>query len=142
MGAVTRLIAPIVLLTALVLSACSDADKVLSDAASGAASEAGCSVAQAASGEVRRQVDGIAAEIQADPEAARRELTAAREALAAAETRLTGEAGKQVARARAAIDDLRAEAAAVADGASIDSRALRAAQKQYDNARRQLSGLC
>ena len=44
---------------------------------------------------------------------------AVREALAAAETRLTGETGKQMARARAAIDDLRAEARAVADGASL-----------------------
>jgi hypothetical protein len=141
-GAVTRLIAPVVLLTALVLSACSGAEKFASDAASEAASEGGCSVARAAVGEVRRQVDGIASQIQADPKTARRELTAVREALAAAETRLAGETGKQMARARAAIDDLRAEARAVADGASVDNRALRAAQKEYDDAVEQLTGLC
>lgn len=67
---------------------------------------------------------------------------AVREALAAAETRLTGETGKQMARARAAIDDLRAEARAVADGASLDDRALRAAQKEYDDAGEQLTGVC
>jgi len=132
----------VALLAALVLGACSQAETVVSDAASEAASKAGCSVARAAVGEVRRQVDGIASDIQADPEAARRELTAVREALAAAEQKLTGQTREQMARAGAAIDDLRAEARTVADGASVDDQALRAAQSEYDDAVEQLTGLC
>ena len=93
-------------------------------------------------GEVRRQVDGIASEIRADPEAAGQELTAMRDALAATERRLTGDTREQLARAGAAIDDLRTEARAVADGATVDDRALRAAQKEYDDAVEGLAGLC
>jgi hypothetical protein len=65
-----------------------------------------------------------------------------REALGAVEKQLTGEIQKPLARARAAIDDLQAEASAVADGASVDERALRAAQAEYDDAAKQLTGLC
>ena len=140
--AVTRVLAPVVLLTALVLSGCSEAEDIVSDAASETASKAACPVARAAVGEVREQVKGIAAEIKADPEAARRELTAAREALTAAEERLGGETQEQIARARAAIDDLRAEARAVANGAHVDGRALQAAREEYDDAVEQLTGLC
>ena len=138
----TRRLPPVVLLTALLLSACSEAERAVSDAGSQAASNAGCSVARAAVGEVRRQVDGIATEIKADPDAAERELTAAREALRAAEKQLTGETQQQIARAGAAIDDLRAEARAVADGASVDDQALRTAQEEYGDAAQQLTGLC
>lgn len=141
-AAVTRLLASVVLLTVVLLSACSGAERAVSDAGSEAASAAGCSVARAAVGEVRRQVDGITSDIRADPEAAGRELTAAREALGVAEKQLTGETQEQVARAGAAIDDLRAEARAVADGASVDDRALRAAQEEYGDAVEQLTGLC
>lgn len=130
------------MLTALVLSSCSEAERVVSDAGSKATSKAGCSVAKAAVDEVRRQVDGISSKIQADPEAARRELNAWSEVLTAAEKRLTGDTREQVARAGAAIDALRAEARAVADGASIDDQALRAAQKEYDDAVEQLTGIC
>ena len=140
--AVTRLLAPVVLLTALVLSSCSEAEKVVSNAGSQAASKAGCSVARAAVGEVRRQVDGIAPEIQADPEAARRQLTAVRKVLTAAEKRLTGDTREQMARAGAAIDDLTTQARAVADGASVDEQALRAAQEEYEDAVEQMTGLC
>jgi len=142
--AVNRLLAPpVILLTALLLSACSEAERAVSDAGSEAASDAGCSVARAAVDEVRRQVDGIGAEIKADPEAAGGALTAAREALEAVERQLSGEAQGQLARAGAAIDDLRAEArAAVADGASVDDQAVRAAQEEYDDAAKQLSGFC
>ena len=139
---VTRLLTPVVLLIAVLLTGCSQAEKAVSDAGSEAASQAGCSVAQAAVGEVRRQVDGITAEITANPEAAERELTAAREAFGAAETQLTGEVQEQMAQAGAAIDDLRAEAQAVADGAIVDDQALQTAQHQYDDAVEQLTGLC
>jgi hypothetical protein len=124
------------------LSACSEAEKAVSDAGSEAASKAGCSVARAAVDEVQQQVDGISSEIKADPGAARGALTAMREALGAVEKQLTGEIQKPLARARAAVDDLQAEASAVADGASVDERALRAAQAEYDDAAKQLTGLC
>jgi hypothetical protein len=132
----------VVLLTALLLSACSEAERAVSDAGSEAASKAGCSVARVAVDEVQRQVDGITSEIKADPQAARGALTAAREALGVAEKQLTGETQEQLARAGAAIDDLQSEARAVADGASIDDRALRAAQAEYDDAAQRLAGLC
>jgi hypothetical protein len=125
-----------------VLSACSGAEKAVSDAGSEAASQAGCSVAQAAVAEVRQQVDGITSQIKADPEAAERELTAAREALGAAENQLTGETQDKLAQAGAAIDDLRAEASAAADGASVDDQALQAAQEEYGAAVDQLTGVC
>jgi len=139
---VTRRLAPVLLLTAVLLSACSGAEKAVSDAGSEAASQAGCSVAQAAVAEVRRQVDGITSEITANPAAVEQELTAAREAFGAAEARLTGEIQEQLARAGAAVDDLRAEAKAVADGAKVDDQALQAAQDQFSDAAEQLTGLC
>jgi hypothetical protein len=132
----------VVLLTVILLSACSEAERAVSDAGSEAASQAGCSVAQAALGEVRRQVDGITSQITADPQAAEQELTAAREALAAAERRLTGETQEQLARAGTAIDDLQSEATAVADGASVDDRAVQAAQQEYGDAVEQFTRLC
>jgi hypothetical protein len=132
----------VVLLTVLLLSACSEAERAVSDAGSEAASKAGCSLARSAVGEVRRQVDGIASDIKADPEAAGRKLTAAREALGAAERSLSGETQEQLARASAAIDDLQSEARAVADGASVDDQVLRAARAEYDDAAQQLTGLC
>jgi hypothetical protein len=142
MGAVTRRLTPVVLLTAVLLSGCAEAEKAVSDAGSEAASKAGCSVARAAVGEVRRQVDGITADIKADPQAAEQELAAAREALTAAENQLTGETQQQLSRAGAAIDDLQAEARAAADGANVDDQALRAAQDEYGAAVEQLTGLC
>jgi hypothetical protein len=132
----------VVLLTALLLSACSEAERAVSDAGSEAATKAGCSVARSAVSEVRRQVEVIASQIKTDPEAAERKLTAAREALEAAEKQLSGDTQEQLARAGAAIDDLRADARAVADGASVDDKSLRAAQKQYGDAAEQLTGLC
>ena len=142
MAAVNRLLACVAVLTALVLSSCSEAEKAVSDAGSKAASQAGCSVARAAVAEVRRQVDGIAPQIKADPEAAERELAAARDALAAAEGQLTGETQALLTRAGAAVDDLRAEASAVADGATVDDQSLRVAQQEYGDAVEQLTGLC
>ena len=138
----TRLLPPVVLFTALLLSACSEAGRAVSDAGSKAASDAGCSVARTAVDQVGRQVDGIASQIRTDPEAAGGTLTAAREALGAAERSLSGETQEQLARASAAIDDLQSEARAVADGASVDDQVLRAARAEYDDAAQQLTGLC
>lgn len=139
---VTRLLAFVVLLTALFLSACSEAERAVSDAGSEAASNAGCSVARTTVDEVRQQVDGIASDIRANPEVAAGALTAAREALGTAEKQLSGQTREQLARAGGAIDDLQAEASAVADGASIDDQVVRTAQKEYDDAAKQLSALC
>lgn len=66
----------------------------------------------------------------------------AREALGAAEQQLTGGTQEQLARAGAAIDDLKAEARAVADGARVDDQALRVAQDEYDDAVKQLTDIC
>jgi hypothetical protein len=139
---VTRVLMPLVMCAALMLSACSEAERVVSDATSDAASEAACSVARTAVGEVRGQVKGIASEIRADPQVAQRELTAVRGALAAAEKRLDGETREQIARARVAVDDLVVEARAVAGGAGINDRAVRTAQEDFDGAVDSLTELC
>lgn len=141
LGAVTRL-APLALLAALLLAGCADAEDAVRDAASDAASDAACAVARSTVDEVRGRVDGIARDIGADPAAARRELTALRETLAAAERGLGGETRERIAQARAAVDDLLAEARAAADGATVDDRAVAAAQEEYDAATRELADVC
>lgn len=141
LGAVTRL-APLALLATLLLAGCSDVEDAVRDTASDAASDAACAVARSTVDELDGQVDGIARDIGADPAAARRELTALRETLAAAERGLGGETRERIAQARAAVDDLLAEARAAADGATVDDRAVAAAQEEYDAATRGLADVC
>jgi hypothetical protein len=139
LDAVTRLLPPLALLAALVLGACSEAEDAIRDAASDAASDAACAVGRTAVTELKGQVDGIARDIGADPAAARRELTAIRESLAAAERGLGGETRERVRQAREAVDELLAQARA---GTTVDDEAVAAAQEEYDAAAAELTNIC
>ncbi len=130
------------LLPLLALGACSEVEDAVSDAASDAGSRAGCELAQPAVDAGRSLVDDVTANIDADPAAAQRELSAAADALDLAEPALTGEARDVVERAGAALEELRAQAQAVADGATVDDQVLQAAQDEYGAAAEQLTGVC
>lgn len=132
----------VLLLPLLTLGACSEVEDAVSDAASDAGSRAGCELAQPAIDAGRSLVDDVTANIDADPAAAQRELTAAAEALGLAEPALSGEARDLVDRAGAALEELRAQAQAAADGATVDDQVLEAAQSEYDAAAEQLTGVC
>ena len=132
----------VLLLPLLALGACSEVEDAVSDAASDAGSRAGCELAQPAVDAGRSLVDDVTANIDADPAAAQRELTAAAEALGLAEPALSGEARDLVDRAGAALEELRAQAQAAADGATVDDQVLEAAQSEYDAAAEQLIGVC
>lgn len=126
----------------LALGACSEVEDAVNDAASDAGSRAGCELAQPAVDAGRSLVDDVTANIDADPAAAQRELTAAAEALGLAEPALSGEARDLVDRAGSALEDLRDQAQAAADGATVDDQVLEAAQQEYDAAAEQLTGVC
>ncbi|MEG9224580.1 hypothetical protein [Aeromicrobium sp. Sec7.5] len=130
------------LLPLLALGACSEVEDAVSDTASDAGSRAGCELAQPALDAGRSLVDDVTAKIDADPAAAQRELGAAAEALGLAEPALSGEARDLVDRAGAALEDLRAQAEAAADGVTVDDQVLQAAQDEYDAAAEQISGVC
>lgn len=132
----------VLLLPLLALGACSEVEDAVSDAASDAGSRAGCELAQPAVDAGRSLVDDVTANIDADPAAAQRELAAAGEALGLAEPALTGEARDLVDRAGAALEQLRSQAEAVAEGATVDDQVLQAAQDEYDAAAEQLTGIC
>ena len=137
-----RLLAAAAILPVLALGACSDVQDAAADAASDAGNRAGCAVASRVVDEGRTLVSGIASDLGADPTAARAKLTAAREALSAAEQGLSDETRTQVGRAVEAIDSLRDEAKAVADGSTIDDQVVADAQAEYDAAAQQVTGVC
>lgn len=137
-----RLLASAALLPVLALGACSEAERIASDAASDAGNRAGCAVAARVVDEGRTLVGDIATDLGADPTAARAKLTAAREALAAAEQGLSGDVRTEVGRAVDALDSLRDEARSVADGSSIDETVVSEAQAEYDVAAQQVAGVC
>ncbi len=126
----------------LALGACSEVEDAVNDAASDAGSRAGCELAQPAVDAGRSLVDDVTANIDADPAAAQRELAAAGEALGLAEPALSGEARDVVERAGAALEELRAQAEAAADGVTVDDQVLESAQQEYDAAAEQLTGVC
>jgi hypothetical protein len=93
--------------------------------------------------EVRRQVRRRLGEDQDRPRGCRGSADGgARGARSRGKKQLTGETQEQLARAGAAIEDLQAEARAVANGAKVDDQAVRAAQETYDDAAQQVTGLC
>ena len=132
----------VLLLPLLALGACSEVEDAVSDAASDAGSRAGCELAQPAVDAGRSLVDDVTANIDADAAAAQRELAAAADALGLAEPALSGEARDVVERAGAALEKLRAQAEAAAEGVTVDDQVLQAAQDEYDAAAEQLTGVC
>ncbi|SDC10496.1 hypothetical protein [Nocardioides lianchengensis] len=141
----TRL-APLALLAVLTLAACSDAEDAVRDAASDAASDAACAVAGGVVDDARSRVDGIARDLASgtasERASARRELTALRDSLAAAERGLGGETRERLEQARSAVDDLLDQASAAADGTQVDDEAVASAQEEYDEAARGLTDVC
>ncbi|WP_205471409.1 hypothetical protein [Nocardioides sp. SYSU D00038] len=128
----------LVVLSAGALTGCSEAE----DAVNGATDRAACEVAQAAVDEVADQARSLADRIGADPQAARRELSALRDTLAAAEKGLGGETREQVRRARDAVDALLAEAKQAADGSQVDDAVVRESRRELDRAVEELSQVC
>lgn len=121
----------------LALSACSAAE----DAVAGAVGDAACALARESLGGVETQVRDAADRIGADPAAARRELEAARDALAAAEDSLSGETRQQVAEARAAVERLLEEARQAGEGA-VDQQQVEQAQRDLGDAVSGLATIC
>lgn len=132
-----RALAAPVLVAAVVLTGCSAAE----DAVGGAVDEAACSLARETLAGVEGQVREAADRIGADPRAARRELEALRDALAAAEDGLSGETRDRVAEARRAVDALVAEARRGARGA-VDEEAVAEARRDLDTAVTGLQDVC
>ncbi len=132
----------LLLLPLLALGACSEVEDAVRDTASDAGSRVGCELAQPAVDEGRAFVERVAQDIDADPAAAQQELSAAREALELAAPTLTGELRDAIDQAAAAVEELRAEAQAVADGATVDDQVVQAAQAEYDAAAQELTGIC
>ncbi|MDF1705351.1 MAG: hypothetical protein P1U38_11305 [Aeromicrobium sp.] len=130
------------LLGLFALGACSEVEDAISDTASDAGSRASCEIAQPAIEAGRSLVDDVSARIDADPAAAQRELTAAAEALGLGEATLSGEARDLVDRAGSALEELRAQAEAAADGTTVDDQVVQAARDEYDAAAEQLTGVC
>lgn len=138
----TRRLPLLLLLPVLALGACSAVEDAASDAASDAGTRVACELAQPAIDQGRTLVDDVVARIDADPQSVRTELTAAGEALGIAEQGLSGEVRDLVARASDAVDELRTQAEAAADGTTVDEQVVQAAQAEYDAAAEDLAGIC
>lgn len=128
------------LLLTVVLGACSEDQ--LRDAATDAAGDAACSVAQQTMDEVVTQTQGALDELGADPAAAERRLTALRDTVRAAESGLSGESRARLEEARVALDDLATLARDEAAGAGADEPAVQQARDDLDAAVTGLTQVC
>lgn len=126
------------LLLSMTLAGCSDVE----DLAREKASEAACSVARSAMDEASTQAKQAAEKINADPQAARRELTALRDSLKALEGRVDGETGGKITEARKALDRLVEQADAARAGTPVDDQAVADAEAELDTAVESFSSLC
>ena len=127
------------LLVAVVsLTGCEQAEQAARDAAGDAA----CSAARSAADEAGQQVGNAVDSIGADPQAAERELSAVRDALAAAETGISGDAKAKIREAKEAVEALLGQAEDAAQGADIDTRAVDRAQDDLDQAVADIKDIC
>ncbi|MCD4524581.1 hypothetical protein [Nocardioides sp. cx-173] len=122
----------------LVLAGCSDVE----DAAKDAAGDAACSVARQAMDEAATQAKQAVGDLGADPAAAKRELTALRDALKTLEGRVDGESGGKVTQARKALDRLVTQADAARAGTPVDRQAVDDAQSDLDSAVEDFRDVC
>lgn len=125
------------LLVAALGAGCSDAEEALS----GQTERAACKVAEQAMGKAQDVARSAVDEIGADPQSARRELTAVRDTVAAAQSGLSGEAEAKLAQAREALDTLVEEARESADGA-VDEQEVEQARSKLDEAVAGLGDVC
>ncbi|MCD4535781.1 hypothetical protein LRP67_16960 [Nocardioides sp. cx-169] len=122
----------------LVLAGCSDVE----DAAKDAAGDAACSVARQAMDEAATQAEQAVGDLGADPAAAKRELTALRDALKTLEGRVDGESGGKVTQARKALDRLVTQADVARAGTPVDQQAVDDAQSDLDSAVEDFRDVC
>ncbi len=138
----TRRLASLTLVTLLgaatLLGGCSE----VKDAASDKANQAACAVATKAVGGLKGQVDDAIDQIGADPAAARRKLAGLRDAVKGAESGISGDAKKQLTRAREALDKLVEEASDAAAGAEVDTSALKSSKQKFSDAVDGLANIC
>ncbi len=120
------------------LTGCSEVE----DLAREKASDAACSVARSAMDEASDQARQAADKIKADPQAARRELTALRDGLKALEGRVDGETGGKVTEGRQALDRLVEQADAARAGTPVDDAAVSDAEAELDSAVEDFKNLC
>ncbi|WP_309649278.1 hypothetical protein [Nocardioides sp.] len=126
------------LLLSLTLVGCSDVEDLARDTASDAA----CSVARTAMDEAGDQAKQAVEGLDADPQAARRELTALRDSLQALEGRVDGETGGKITQAREALDKLVEQADAAREGTPVDDQAVADAEAELDTAVEDFGNLC
>lgn len=112
------------------------------DAAKDAAGDAACSVAEQAMDEAADQARQAIDEIGADPQAAKRELTALRDSLKSLEGQVDGETGGKVTQARKALDRLVKQADRARSGTPVDDAAVDDAQRDLDAAVEDFKDLC
>ncbi|MEJ7833115.1 MAG: hypothetical protein WKF79_09385 [Nocardioides sp.] len=126
------------MLSLLVAAGCDAAE----DAAKDVANDAACSVAQQAMDEASRRAKQAVADLEADPQAAERELRALRDSLATVEKQVDGETEGQVTRARQALDRLVEQADAARGGTPVDDEAVADARSDLDAAVEDFSSVC
>lgn len=129
---------PLVVLAAGALTGCGDLEQAARDTVDSAA----CTAAQEAVDGLTTRVDEAVAELGADPAAARAEPTGLREAVAAAEQGLSGEAQQALDDARGALDTLVEQADAAADGTQVDDVVVDEARQELDTAVDDLTTVC
>lgn len=122
----------------LSLAACSEVE----DAARDAADDAACSVAKQAMDRAGDEAQRAVDEIGADPQAAKRELTALRDALKSLESQVDGETGGKVTEARKALDRLVKQADDAREGTPVDDQAVDDAQRDLDAAVDDFKDIC
>lgn len=122
----------------LTLVGCSEVE----DAARDAADDAACSVAKQAMDKAGDQAQRAVDEIGADPQAAKRELTALRDTLKSLEGQVDGESGGKVTQARKALDKLVKQADQARSGTPVDDQAVDDAQRDLDAAVDDFKDIC
>lgn len=137
-----RLLVASALLATAVLSGCSDIEDAASDAVSGAANETACSVVRSTTDGITTQVDRAADEIDADPEAARDQLSGLLAVLERARDGLSGDAQRALSTAADALGDLVGEARQAARGVDVDTSAVDGAKDAFGDAVDDVQDIC
>ncbi|WP_232678887.1 hypothetical protein [Nocardioides sp. R-C-SC26] len=122
----------------LALTACSEVGDAVRDSANDAACSAVDSTTSGVRDTVQRAVDGLTA----DPSASGRALQAVRDALAAAERGISGDAKQALADARDAVADLADQARRSARGLDVDTSEVEDAQRRLGEAVDEATSVC
>lgn len=120
------------------LTGCSAAE----DKAKEVTGDAACSIAGKAVSGVKTQVDAAIDQIGVDPAAAEQKLSGLRDGVKSAEDRIEGDVKAKLTDARAALDDLVADARGAAAGTDVDTSALERSKEQFATAADDVSNAC